>query len=271
METEQITEALWLGILEYGPGLLLALVTLVFGLMVINKLGKWFVAIMEKRNIDPSLKGFLKSFLTIVLKVLLAISIAAMVGVETTSFIAVIGAAGLAIGFALQGSLANFAGGILILLLKPFRAGHFIEAQGVMGTVREIQVFHTVLNTPDNKTLIIPNGNLANSLVTNFSLEEKRRVDMVFGIGYGDDLLKAKNILLQLLEEDERVLDDPQPMVAVKELGNSSVDFNVRGWCKAADYWSLYWDMHEKVKLTFDKEGVTIPFPQRDVHMYNKS
>ena len=193
-----------------------------------------------------------------------------MLGIETTSFVAILGAAGLAVGLALQGGLANFAGGVLILIFKPFKVGDFIDAQGHAGVVSEITVFTTVLKTPDNKTIIIPNGALSNGSMVNYSTEEKRRVDMVFGIGYGDDIAKAKQVLKRIVDEDERVLKDPAPQIVVAELADSSVNFNFRVWCTGSDYWSIYFDMNEKVKLEFDKEGVSIPFPQRDVHLYNQ-
>jgi small conductance mechanosensitive channel len=192
-----------------------------------------------------------------------------MLGVQMTSFIAILGAAGLAVGLALQGSLANFAGGVLLLLFKPFKVGDFIEAQGFSGSVNAIQVFNTVLKTPDNKTIIIPNGNLSNGAITNFTAEKNRRVDWTFGIGYSDDIKKAKEILVQLIKSDPRILDEPEAMVALSELGDSSVNFVVRAWVKLEDFWGVYFDIQEKVKLTFDEQGISIPFPQRDVHVYN--
>ena len=186
-----------------------------------------------------------------------------------TSFIAVLGAAGLAVGLALQGSLQNFAGGVLILFFKPYKIGDFVDAAGYMGTVKEIQIFNTILKTPDNKTIIIPNGILSNASLTNFSTEPTRRVDMTFGIGYSDDILKAKSVLESLLKSDNRILNDPAYMIVVSELADSSVNLVVRAWCNSADYWGIYFSMQEKVKLEFDKQGISIPFPQRDVHVYN--
>lgn len=255
--------------INWAPKLLLVIVTLVIGLWIIKLLVKTFGKSMERSKVDVSLQKFLLSLVGTLLKVLLFISVASMVGIQMTSFIAIIGAAGLAVGLALQGSLANFAGGVLILLFKPFKVGDFIEAQGYAGTVSEIQVFITILKTPDNKTIIIPNGGLANSNLTNFSTESTRRVDMTFGIGYEDDIKKAKDILTKLVESDERILENPEPMVVISELADSSVNFAVRAWCNAADYWGIYFDMQEKVKLEFDKQSVSIPFPQQDVHIYN--
>jgi len=255
----------------YGPNVLLALLTLVIGLWVIKLLGKGFERGMDKANLEVSLKKFLLSLVGLLLKVLLVISVVSMLGVEMTSFIALIAAAGLAVGLALQGSLANFAGGVLILLFKPFKVGDFIDAQGYMGTVKEIQVFNTILKTPDNKTIFIPNGNLSNGSLTNFSTENTRRVDWVFGIGYGDDIKKAKDILNDLIKQDSRIMGDPESMVVVSELGDSSVNFTVRVWVKSSDYWGVYFAMQEKVKMTFDAQGISIPFPQSDVHVYNHS
>lgn len=257
-------------IMGYLPQLVLAIITLIIGLWIIKLIVKGLVRMMERRKVDPSLQGFLSSLVRILLKVLLVISIASMIGIKMTSFIAILGAAGLAVGFALQGSLANFAGGVLILLFKPFKVGDFIEAQSYLGTVAAIQIFNTILKTPDNKTIIIPNGAISNSSITNFSTEPTRRVDMTFGIGYGDDIKKAKNVLNQLIQSDTRILKEPAPMIVVSELADSSVNFAVRVWCNAADYWGIYFDMHEKVKLEFDKEDISIPFPQQDVHIHNK-
>jgi small conductance mechanosensitive channel len=255
---------------EYGPKLLLAIIVLIVGLWIIKLVLKGTDKAMERSNIDISLRKFLRSLFGILLKALLLISVASMIGIATTSFVAIIGAAGLAVGLALQGGLANFAGGVIILIFKPFKVGDFLDAQGYMGTVHEITIFTTVLKTPDNKTVIIPNGALSNGSMVNFSTEPKRRVDMVFGIGYGDSIEKAKQVLVKLADSDSRVLKDPAPQIVVGELGDNSVNFNVRFWCNAADYWGIYFDTHEKVKLAFDEAGISIPFPQRDVHVFNQ-
>jgi small conductance mechanosensitive channel len=256
--------------LDFGPKLLGAVITLIIGLWIIKFIVKIANKGMKRANLDLSLQRFLSSFIGVILKILLFISVASMIGIATTSFIAILGAAGLAVGLALQGSLANFAGGVLILLFKPFKVGDFIDAQGYMGTVHSIQIFTTVLKTPDNKTIIIPNGPLSNGSLTNFSTEPQRRVDMSFGIGYDDDIAKAKEVLNRLVTEESRILKEPALQIVVGELGDSSVNFNVRVWCKAADYWGIYFDMQEKVKYAFDKEGISIPFPQRDIHLYQK-
>jgi len=193
-----------------------------------------------------------------------------MLGIETTSFIAVLGAACLAIGLALQGSLANFAGGVLILIFRPYKVGDFVEAAGQSGIVKSIEIFSTVLTTGDNKTIILPNGSISNSAVINYSTQETRRVDLVFGIGYDDDIRKAKDLLGALINADKRILKDPEPMVVVSNLGDSSVDITTRSWVNAADYWGVYFDLVENVKLAFDEEGISIPYPQTDVHLYQQ-
>ncbi len=252
----------------YGGKLALALLTLVIGLWIIRHLTRGFEKAMQVAKVDKTLAIFLEKLASVVLKVLLLISVASMIGIETTSFIAVFGAAGLAIGLALQGSLANFAGGVLILLFKPYRVGDWIEAQGYAGTVQEIQIFNTILHTGDKKTIIIPNGNLSNGNIVNYSLSPVRRVDMVFGISYGDDLRQAKAVLKRLVSEDARILRDPETQVVLSALAESSVNFTVRAWVNSADYWPVLFEMQEKVKLTFDQEGISIPFPQRDVHVH---
>lgn len=257
-------------LLEYGPQLLLALVTLIIGLWVITLVLKAFVHIAEKQSIDANLYHFVRSFIGVLLKTLLIISVMGMVGIEMTSFIAILGAAGLAVGMALSGTLQNFAGGVLILLFKPFKVGDYIDAQGYSGTVNKIQIFNTFLTTPDNKTIIIPNGGLSTSSMTNYSTEPIRRVDFKFGIGYQDDIDHAKEILRKIVESDSRVLPDPKVFIAVSELGDSSVNLIVRSWVNAADYWGLYFDVQESVKKTFDKEGISIPYPQQDVHIFNQ-
>jgi len=263
--SDQAIALLW----KYGPQVVLAVVVLIAGLLVISLISKTFKRILEKRNADPSLIPFLRTLLSISLKVMLIISVVSMVGIEVTSFVAIIGAAGLAVGLALQGTLQNFAGGVIILLIKPFKVGDFIDAVGHMGTVNEIQIFNTILKTPDNKTIIIPNGQLANSSMTNFSTEATRRVDWTFGVAYGDDAEKARKILMDLIQQDERIKSDPEPFIALSELANSSVNFVVRVWVEAGDYWDVFFDMNEKVYNTFAKEGINIPFPQMDVHVHN--
>ena len=256
--------------LEYGIPLVKALITLIIGLWIIKAIRRAIRKTFAKSKIDPSLQPFLISLIYNSLLVLLILTVLSTLGIQMTSFVAIIGAAGLAIGLSLQGTLQNFAGGVIILIMRPFKVGDFVEGGGHMGVIKEIQIFNTIMTTGDNKRIIIPNGGLSNSSITNYSAEEMRRVDMVFGIGYGDDIKKAKEILIKLIESDERVLKEPAYRVDVSNLGDSSVDFNVRPWVSTADYWNVYWDFQEKVKLTFDKEGISIPFPQRDIHVYNE-
>ncbi len=256
--------------LAYAPKLALAIIVLLVGLWLIGGVVKVMDKAMKKRGVEATLSHFLKSLTGISLKVLLMISVASLVGIATTSFVAVVGAAGLAIGLALQGSLANFAGGVLILFFRPFKVGDFIEAQGYMGTVKEIQIFNTILNTPDNKRIIIPNGKLSNDCLTNFSAEQNRRVDFVFGVGYGSDIDQVKATLHELIAADERILKEPGHQVVLSELADSSVNFTVRVWANASDYWGIYFDMQENVKKAFDAKNIEIPFPQRDVHLHQK-
>jgi len=254
----------------YGMKFVLAIVVLIVGLIVIKWITKALVRFMRKRKVNESLIPFLKSITSILLKAMLIISVMGMVGIQMTSFIAMLGAAGLAVGLALQGTLQNFAGGVMILLFKPYEVGHFIEAQGYMGTVKEIQIFTTVLTTPDNRKVIIPNSPLATGSITNFSAMPLRRIDFAFGIGYSDDIDKAKEILLKMAQKDDRVLkDENPPEVMVEGLGDSSVNLKLRTWVKSEDYWSLFFDITENVKKQFDRAGISIPFPQRDVHLYN--
>lgn len=253
----------------YGPKLILAIIVLLVGLWLIGRVVKLAGQALERSKVEPTLARFLCTLASVILKALLFISVASMIGIATTSFIAILGAAGLAIGLALQGSLANFAGGVLILLFKPYRVGDYIEAQGVGGIVAEIQIFNTIINTTDNKRIIVPNGAVSNGVITNYSAEATRRVDYVFGIGYDDDIGKAKGIIASLLADDERAFKDPEPVIVVSSLGDSSVNITVRVWANAADYWGLFFDLTEKVKLAFDEQGITIPYPQRDVHMHS--
>lgn len=252
----------------YIPKVALAILTLIVGLWAIRWIVRLLVKVLDKNSIDISLRYFLQSIVGVVLKVVLIISVASMVGIATTSFVAVLGAAGLAIGLALQGSLSNFAGGVLILLLKPYRVGDLISAQGHTAVVREIQIFYTILTTGDNQTIIIPNSKLSNDTIINFSLEQQRRVDMVFSIGYGDDMKKAKAILHKLTSSDARILKEPETQIMVSELAANSVDIKVRAWVQSNDYWGVFFDMQERVKEAFDTAGISIPFPQTDVHLY---
>lgn len=259
---------LWDLAASYGPRLAGALAALIIGWLIIRALTGTLSKVLEKKDVDRSLRGFFTTLFNITLKALLVISVASMAGIQTTSFIALIGAVGLAVGMALSGTLQNFAGGVMILLFRPFKAGDYIEAQGYSGTVNEIQIFNTILKSPDNKTIIIPNGGLSTGSMINYSTEPRRRVDMTFGIGYGEDIGKAKALINDLITADQRILRDPEPVVLVSALADSSVNFAVRMWVEAADYWDLYFDMNERIYETFNREGINIPFPQMDVHLY---
>jgi small conductance mechanosensitive channel len=254
-------------ILSYLPRLALALATLVIGLWVIRVLVNGLMRLIASRKIDESLKPFFRSVTSVVLKVLLLISVMGMIGIEMTSFIALLGAAGVSIGIALSGSLQHFAGGVLILIYKPFKKGDFIEAQGQKGSVMEIRIFNTVLNTLDNKVVFIPNGPLSTGTIINYSAEETRRIDMIFPIGYSDDIDKVKGIIHRLIDSDTRILKEPASVVGVSELTNTSVNLAVRVWVKTSDFNDVNFDILERVKKEFDKEGITIPLPQMHVQM----
>jgi small conductance mechanosensitive channel len=255
----------------YGTKIIGALAILIIGRIFVGILTGIVRRLMKKANVDATLTKFVVSLARILLMIFVILAALSTLGVETTSFIAILGAAGLAVGFALQGSLSNFASGVMLIIFRPFKAGDFVEAGGTVGVIEAIQIFNTTLKTPDNKMVIVPNSNITGGNITNYSAKEERRVDMVFGIGYDDDLKKAKQILERLISEDSRILKDPAPTVAVSELADSSVNFVVRPWVKTADYWAVYWDFTEKVKLTFDAEGISIPYPQQDVHMHQVS
>jgi small conductance mechanosensitive channel len=254
--------------LEYGPKLIAAIAVWVIGVWVIKLLISGLNKIMSKSNVDDSLRPFLCSLAGMILKVMLGITVLGMLSIEMTSFIAILAAAGLAVGMALSGTLQNFAGGVMILLFKPFKVGDVIDAQGHIGSVNEIQIFNTILKTPDNKTIILPNGGLSTGSMVNFSTEEKRRVDWTIGIAYGDDIDKARAVIKKLCDADERILKDTDVVIVVSALADSSVNFAVRAWVKAPDYWGVFFDMNENVYKTFATEGLSIPFPQMDVHLH---
>ncbi|WP_338760757.1 mechanosensitive ion channel domain-containing protein [Bernardetia sp. ABR2-2B] len=262
-------------VVTYGLQVVYALVALIIGWIIVGFISSLIKKALKKGVPDPALSNFLSSIIGVLLKVLLFIVVASIVGIDTTSFAAIIGAAGLAIGLALQGSLSNFAGGVLIILLKPYRIGEFIEAKGMLGTVKEIQIFYTLLNTTDNKLIIIPNGELSNSPITNYSREPIRRVDITIGIGYGDDIKKAKEIMSKSANAHPLVLKEGEqkapsnPIIVVTSLGDSSVNIAVRSWAKTPDYWAVHNDLIEELKYKMDEAGIEIPFPQRTVWMKN--
>ena len=261
----------WELLTTFGVKLITAVIILIVGRWVVGIVGGAIRRLMTKREAEPALISFIGSLVRVLLMAFVVIAALSQLGIQTTSLVAILGAAGLAIGLALQGSLANFAAGVLMLIFKPFKVGDYVQAGGESGTVEEIRIFTTQLKTPDNKTIIIPNAQITSGSITNYSAKDTRRVDMVFGIGYDDDIKKAKQVISDILANDERVLKDPAPMIALSELADSSVNFVVRPWVKSADYWGVFFDTHEAVKERFDAEGVGIPFPQRDVHLYQKS
>jgi len=263
------TKAYELGI-EYAPRLALALITLLIGLWVIGGITKLIKLSMERSKVDPTLIPFMSSLVSWVLKVLLFISVASMIGIATTSFVAVLGAAGLAIGLALQGSLANFAGGVLVMVFKPYKVGDLIESQGHLGVVKEVQIFNTILLSPQNKRVIIPNGATSNGSVINYTVEGRIRVDLTIGVSYDADIDKTKAVLMEVLTSNEKVMQDPAPFVGVLEMADSSVNFVVRPHCAPQDYWDVYFGVNEAMKKALDNNAITIPFPQRDVHLIQK-
>ena len=254
-------------LMTYGPKILLAIIVLIIGIWIINRFARVTRKLMTARNVNVSLIGFVSSLTSIGLKALLLVSVAGMIGIETTSFIAILGAAGLAIGLALQGTLGNFAGGVMVLIFKPYKVGDLIEAQGHLGVVKEIHIFVTILLSPQNKTIIIPNGAISNGDITNYTTEGNIRVDMTFGIAYEANIKDAKDVLMKVITKHPKVLKDPAPFVGVSELADSSVNLAVRPYAKPVDYWTVYFDVYESGKEALDKAGITIPFPQMDVHL----
>ena len=254
--------------LNYGPKLISAIAIWIIGGGIIKLIIGGAVRAMDKSKTDPSLKPFVRGIVGTLLKVMLAITALGMLGIEMTSFIAILAAAGLAIGMALSGTLQNFAGGIMILLFKPFKVGDVIDAQGYVGSVKEIQIFNTLLKTPDNKIIILPNGGLSTSSMVNISAEPLRRVDWTIAVSYGEDLDHVREVIKRLSDADTRIHKDPEVFIAVAELADSSVNFAVRAWVDAADYWGVFFDMNEQVYKVFAKEGLNIPYPQMDVHVH---
>lgn len=254
-------------LVPFGIKLVAAIVVLLLGRWVIKLIKKALTKVMTRRKMDPSLSSFLMSLVSVLLTFFLIMAIIGILGINTSSLVALLASAGLAIGMALSGTLQNFAGGVMIMLFKPFKVGDFIAAQGYEGVVNEIQIFNTHVLTPDNKEVILPNGSLATGVMTNFSKQGTRRVDWSFSIAYGDDYDKAKSLLLRLCDEDGRIQKTPAPFVELGKLNNSSVDITVRVWVDAADYWAVFFSMNEKVYKAFATEGLSIPFPQMDVHM----
>ncbi|MBQ2300563.1 MAG: mechanosensitive ion channel [Bacteroidaceae bacterium] len=251
---------------EAGKSILLAAIVAVIGYYIVRFINNIVARILERRNVEPTVQSFLKSFVNITLLILLILTVVSTLGVNTTSLAALLASAGLAVGMALSGNLQNLAGGIILLLFKPYKVGDYIEAQGVSGTVKAIQIFHTILTTPDNKELFIPNGALSSGNITNYSKNDLRRVDMVVSVEYGTDTEKVKQVTQELLRSDSRILKDPAPFVAVNELGDNGVFFSIRVWVNGSDYWNVFFDTNERIYNEFNKQGIGFPFPQIQIH-----
>ena len=264
---EKILERLLDFGIDAGQRLIGAVLIYVIGRFIIKQLNKLLSKLLERRKLEVSVQTFLKSLTSLLLNLILAFAIVAKLGVETTSFAAILASAGVAIGMALSGNLANFAGGLIILVFKPFKVGDYIDAQsGVSGTVQEIQIFHTILRMVDNRIIYVPNGSLSSNAITNYNKQETRRAEWVFGVEYGEDYEKVKSVLERLIEADTRILKDPAPFIGLSSLSASSVDIKVRAWAKTSDYWDVVFDFNKTVYATFNKEGIGFPFPQLTVH-----
>ena len=270
MSLDQILEKLINWATTSGIKLLVGIIVLVIGWKIINKIVKTLSNFLEKKAFDSTLHTFLESFVELILKVLLVIMVMKNVGIDTTGIAALFASAGLAVGLALQGSLSNFAGGVIILMLRPFKVGDFIEVSGYTGVVEKIKIFYTHILTGDNKEIMIPNGSLANSSLINYSAKDTRRVDLVFGVGYDADVLHVKKVISELIDSCDKVLKQPEPFVNITEHGDSAVNFVVRVWTKTEDYWNVYFYLMEQAKIKFDSEGISIPYPQVEVHHINK-
>ncbi len=268
MSSSELTEMFASLTAEYAPRVLLAIVILIVGLIVVRLFVRVIRRVIARREVDPGVGGFLTSVLKALLNIVVLISVASTLGIQMTSFVAIIGAAGLAVALAFQGTLSNFAGGLLILIFKPFSVGDFIEANGIMGTVVEVQILYTLMNTFDNKRVTVPNGGLANTAVTNFSVNPTRRLDLTFGISYHDSIDRAKALIGEVISETESVLAEPEPVIGVIEHAANCISITTRVWVNRADFFPTLFALNEGVKKKFDEHGITIPFPQRDVHLY---
>ena len=267
-DVNKIIEFLQTDGLAFGIDLGLALLIFFIGRFAVRMLVRMIRKGMQKNNVEKTLETFVCNLVNSALLIVVIIAAIGQVGIQTTSFIAIFGAAGLAIGLALQGSLSNFASGVLIVLFRPYKVGDFVEAAGIAGVVEQVQIMTTIFKTGDNKQVIVPNSQIMDSIITNYSANDTRRVDMVIGVSYDDDLDKVRKTLEEIIAADDRVLQDPAPKIAVSELADSSVNFIVRPWVATADYSAVMWDMTEAIKKRFDKDGISFPFPQRDVHLY---
>lgn len=250
-----------------GKHIIAAIIIFIVGRFIIKLINRLVASILQRRHIETSVQTFLSSLVNIILTILLIITVIGALGVNTTSFAALIASAGVAIGMALSGNLQNFAGGLIILLFKPYRVGDFIDVCGVQGTVSAVQIFHTILLTPDNKAVYLPNGSTSSSTITNYSHENKRRIEWTFGIDYGEDVNRARTAILSVITADARILNEPAPFVAVGGLSDSSVDIIVRVWVPTEEYWNVYYDMHQRVYETFNEQKINFPYPQQTVHL----
>jgi len=266
MDISKYTDIVITYVSTYSLKILAALAIFIIGKMLIKKITAFTKHIMTKAKVDKTIIEFAESLIYFILLLLVALASLNALGINTTSFIAIFGAAGLAIGLALQGSLANVGAAVLIIIFRPFKVGDFISAGGATGTVEDVNMFSTIIAPVDNRTIIVPNSSIIGGNIVNYSMKETRRIDHIYGIGYDDDLKLAKETLMQIMQDDERILQDPAPFVGVGELGDNSVNFTFRAWVNSADYWDVHFDMLERVKLTFDEKGISIPYPQLDVH-----
>ena len=264
----QLLELLQARGVDFGINLAIALAIFYVGKFAVKLVVRAVGKVMQKQGVDKTLETFICNLVQASLMIVIVIAAIGAIGIQTTSFIAIFGAAGLAIGLALQGSLSNFAAGVLIVLFRPYRVGDFIEGAGIMGSVEQVQILTTVLKTGDNKQIIVPNSQIMNSIITNYSANDTRRIDLVIGVSYGDDLDKVRATLEALIADETRILEDPATLIAVSELADSSVNFIVRPWVKSGDHWGVKLDLTEAIKKRFDKEGISFPFPQQDVHLY---
>lgn len=263
---EQVIQQVITFCVDAGKSILLAAVIFIAGRFLISVINRLVAQMMERRKIDATIQSFLRSFINILLTILLLISVVSALGVNTTSFAALLASAGVAVGMALSGNLQNLAGGLIILLFKPYKVGDYVDAQGVSGTVKEIQIFHTVLVTPDNKIIYVPNGSLSSGSVTNYSLSQLRRVDWTVGVEYGTEIEKVRQTVLDLIKKDGRILTEPAPFIALSALADSSVNITIRVWVKNEDYWGVFFDMNQNIYEVFNREGISFPFPQVTVH-----
>ena len=267
---DQILETITVWFTTYSIKIVAAILIFIIGKWLCRRITNLLTKIMEKNNIDTTLVKFLGSIVYYTLFIVVMIAVAGQLGINTTSFLTIIGAAGLAIGLALKDSLSNFASGVMLIMFRPIKIGDFVDVGGVTGTVQSIDIFNTTIHSPDNQKHIVPNASITSGVITNVTANDTRRVDLVIGIGYDDDIAKAKDILEAIIKKEERILENPATNIAVSELGDSSVNFVVRPWVKTSNYWDVYFALTEEIKITFDKAGISIPYPQQDVHLFSE-